>query len=938
MVRECVRQGRGSSVLWLVAGFLGFGGGRVPAAPAAQVDLASKTAWTFQPDGENTQAKTLPVPAGGWRLNGFPEATAGTYERRIQIPKLPGGGPQVTEIAFEAVNWEATVSVGPDAAHLQEAAHHLSAWTPFRVDISRYVTPGGSALLRVYVRDRTFFKDAEGHYTVPAATEWNDREARGILRGVWLRVYPVVYIEDVFVRPSTVQNTLAYDVTIVNASDKVRRVAVEGRLSAWNPGVKWNYPNLPALKVDVGAHTGKRFTLSPVAWTPGRASWWWPNVPYRPDYHAQLYNLSLTLEDGWPNPATGNKPPALQTEIVRFGFCTPGQQGNTYTLNGVRINLRGDSLPEGTIGTDAFARLPGFLPPTATNPGWPGAVRNYQRLNVNVVRMHQVPCTHYMMDVCDELGLLVIPETAIRGAGARANLTALPDSYTAHLRELILRDRNHPSVFKWSLENELFGAPEAFLRTLYDTCQSADGTRPCSIDDNADYPSWPGFAVMEHYTQSPGTPDAAGGHPRTDRPFGQGEYVWPAGNTPRGPLWFALMTRSLRAHDNADYRPYTLLDVWPGVIPGLTPTNFPDPPLPPVSLEQGGRSVLDPARPWEDPFLQLLQRSFAPVAAYDREFDIANTPSNGHGEWPGLLPTLPSGQTVTRQLVLFNDEFTGSQLKLDVAPVLRPKSDTRLPLPIITRKVSLAPGAHTTLALDLPVPAVKVNTTLEITLRVSKGGQELFRETLPFVIVPEGAAGTQAQFEGRDDTTQGNWVGHYGAQAFLVPIRQGYAAHALPSIFMQRGTGFETRANSPFDERLEQQNALLNLETAESVDDPRVALHGPGLTDRSPTAFTTEGGQPLMMRVNTSDGQPHLLSLYLLDYPRKGQAMDVDIFDLQGHRLDTRRVDSYGNGAYLRYRFTGSIIVRMTPLTSDAPTLSGFFIDPAPGAGLLWQK
>jgi hypothetical protein len=910
------------------------------AEPAVEVNLASRTAWTFQPEEPNAQAKTLAVPAGGWRLNGFPTATAGTYERRIQIPKLPGGGPQITFVAFEAVNWEAVVSVGPDTDHLEEAGRHLSAWTPFRIDISRYVTPGASALLRVHVRDRNFFKDAEGHFTVPAATEWNDRQGRGILRGVALQVYPTTYIEDLFVKPSTPTNTLACTVTLHNASDQARTVSLSAALSAWNASARWNYPPLPAATLSLKPGERHTVTLGPVPWTPGRASWWWPNVPYRPDYHAQLHRLTLELRDGRYDPKMTKPPRLLQTENVRFGFCTPGQKGNVYTLNGVRVNLRGDSLPEGTIGTDAFARLPGFLPPTKTDPGWPGAVRNYQRLNVNVIRMHQVPCTRYMMDVCDALGMLVIPETAIRGARVKANLTALPDSYTTHLRELILRDRNHPSVFKWSLENELFGAPEAFLRRLYDTCKEADGTRPCSIDDNADYPNWPDFAVIEHYSQPPGTPDAAGGAPRTDRPFGQGEYIWPEGATPPGAVWWGLTTRSLREHANADTRPYTLIDVWPGVIPGLTPTNFPDPRLPPDSLEQGGRSLLHPPLPWQDSAIRLIQRSFAPVAVYDRAFDIACTPSNGKGEWPAILPMLPAGKTVTRQLIVFNDEFAGQTLQVRAQPVLRPdiKAPYALdkPLPPITRTISVPPGGHALVPLDLNVPQVARNTELSVTLSVWKENRKRYEEELRFVIVPEGRGGTTVRYEGRDDRTQGNWVTAsgqriYGMDAFLIPVPLGRSGFQMPEIMIQRGTGFDQTnpARSP-TEGWTVQGDLMIYERPPRVTDPRVALHGPGMIEREAIAFLADA-EPIRMRVDTTDGKPRLLSLYLLDYRRTKEAADVTIFDQYGHRLDSRRVTDYENGAYLRYRFTGSVLIQITSLTNSPATLSGIFVDPLPG-------
>jgi hypothetical protein len=885
-------------------------------------------------------------------LNGFPAATAGVYERPISVPKLPGGGPQVTQLAFEAVNWEAIVSVGPDRAHLQEAGRHLSAWTPFTVDISRYVTPGQTTLVRVHVRDRNSFQNSQGSFTLPAATEWNDRQARGIIRGVLLQVYPATYIANVFVQPNTTANTLTCDVTVVNRAADTREVTLSGAFTPWNRGTTWRYPTIAPISLLLAPDQTQVVRLGPVKWTLGRASWWWPNVPYRSDYRAQLHNLTVTMQLGPPKQGHPVQMRLPDTDVVRFGFCTPGQIGNTYTLNGVRINLRGDSLPEGTIGTDAFARLPGFLPPTAANSGWPGAVRNYLRLNFNVVRMHQVPCTRYMMDVCDEQGLLVIPETAIRGGGLKKeDITVQPAAFTTHLRELVLRDRNHPSVFKWSLENELFGAPETFIRSLYDTCMAADGTRPCSIDDNADYPSWPQFAVLQHYSQRAGAADAQGGKPRGDRPYGQGEYVWPQGNSPAGAIWFGLETRAMRAHDNADLRPYTLIDLWPGVIPGLHPTSFPDPHLPPDSLEQGGRSLLDPPVPWRAPAIKMLQRSLAPVAAYDPDYDNDHIADNAGSFWPSRLTALPAGQTVTRRYIVFNDEFSGKTLRVRIQPALYAKRDQATQLPAIIRAVTVPPGGHTTFAVSFSLPPVTVNTLLTLTAHVSKDDEERFMEANSFLAVPPGVAGAQAKFIDRDDQTLGNWPGIYGKQAFFVPIRTGIASFCDIGFSIRRGTGFEITKDSPVDELAHLQGAFDILDKASTVNDARVPLGGNGLTTRDPIVFTVEPGSyvdpkkstlhlvspPLILRVDTPDGKPHRLSLYCLDYKREGRAMSVDLYDLQGHPLESRRLSDFGNGTYMRFRITGSVMVLVTSLDKERPALSGAFLDPDTGEGLLWQ-
>ena len=152
---------------------------------------------------------------------------------------------------------------------------------------------------------------------------------------------------------------------------------------------------------------------------------------------------------------------APATPRYRFGFRESTQNGEHYHLNGVRLNFRGDSLQGANYDRidnggkgDAYDTLPGFLPPSTGNGGWPQAVDNYQRLNYNVVRIHQEPASPYMLDVADELGLMIIDETAIRGSSRPQNFDAGRANMVAHARALVLRDRNHPAIIRWSQVNE----------------------------------------------------------------------------------------------------------------------------------------------------------------------------------------------------------------------------------------------------------------------------------------------------------------------------------------------------------------------------------------------------------------------------------------------------------------------------------------------------
>jgi hypothetical protein len=258
----------------------------------------------------------------------------------------------------------------------------------------------------------------------------------------------------------------------------------------------------------------------------------------------------------------------------------------------------------------------------------------------------------------------------------------------------------------------------------------------------------------------------------------------------------------------------------------------------------------------------------------------------------------------------------------------RARIEVTIPLPAVKpRAAAENPPSNEALA------AVKPNMALELMLLVRKDGVERYREYDLYTLVPPD--GTRARFEGRDDRTQGNWVGVYGSQAYAVPIHLGRSSSQLDFVRILRGRGTERTDFDPAQEMagsVEEQEALTALDVGDSVADPRVPLHMPGSTKRDPVAFMALGA-PLFMRVITTDRRPHLLSLYLLDYRRKALAMDVDILDMEGHRLDTRRIDDYGNGAFVRYRFTGAVIAQLTPLYEGNPTLSAAFVDAASEGG-----
>lgn len=710
-----------------VAGVDGFTAGD---AAIASVDLSGT--WSFTPSGQGTTSIT--VPGGGWYKQGFTNVSEAVYSRSITVPST--GQPQSVWIEFGAVNHQATLSVDGQAVATQ-----TTAFTPSKFDITPYAAPGTTHTISVDVKGRGALKNpSNGRYLVPDAAEWSEAVPQGIYRSAFLRVYPAVYVSDTFVHTSVAAQTLSYDVSVANTSSSARTVTLTGALTSDN-GSSFSYPALPSKTVTVPAHSTSTVTVGPVAWNLGSASYWWPNVPYQAGYRAQLHDLAVhaATDDGHTSDAT-----------YRFGFREFTQNGSYYYLNGVRANLRGDDLQgadydrinNGGEG-DAYDTLPGFLAPSSTNGGWPQAVDDYQRLNYNVVRIHQEPASPYMLDVADEMGLMIIDETAIRGSSGGQDFVAGHDNMVAHARALVLRDRDHPSVIRWSQVNEPNNSGQdsgQFEQDLYTAMNGADGTRPVSVDEGPGAPptlypnmTYANFALVPHYMDGLGNYGESLWSPN-GRPIGEGEYIWPACSTTQGFEWFATATAAKRGKDASDLRPYTLLSAWAGFVPGVRTTDF---------TTEEGRHPLYGAdnlpNPWSNPQIQRVQDAFNPIAAIDLPYWSASGPSDAAGDFP--LPSAVAGYSygasVTRNVTVFNDDFSNTSVGFTWTAYLNQVGGTVIASGNNTLTIPL--GSRVTQPVTFTAPSS--GSRVYLVLSTSKSGTATFNDAAEYFTLGGSSSG-----------------------------------------------------------------------------------------------------------------------------------------------------------------------------------------------------
>lgn len=177
------------------------------------------------------------------------------------------------------------------------------------------------------------------------------------------------------------------------------------------------------------------------------------------------------------------------TVPVKFGFKEIDYSaGKGLLLNGNVIKLNGACLhhDNGILGAAAFDAAEYRKAQLMKEAGF------------NAVRTSHNPPSEAFLDACDELGLLVIDEAfdGWKEAKNPYDYSVLIDEWwDKDLAALVKRDRNHPSVFCWSIGNEIIErkSPEAVERAkmMADYIRGLDGQkRPVTSALAAWDPDW----------------------------------------------------------------------------------------------------------------------------------------------------------------------------------------------------------------------------------------------------------------------------------------------------------------------------------------------------------------------------------------------------------------------------------------------------------------
>jgi beta-glucuronidase len=373
------------------------------------------------------------------------------YQTNVWVPR--GWQGRRIVLHFESATHRATVWVND-----VEVMSHEGGYTPFEADITDHVTAGQQVRITALINNTLHWQSIPPGVIedTPAGKRqryWHDFfNYAGIHRSVWLSATDPAHITDI-----TITTDLDGDNGVINYT-----VAAEGA-----DDLETNLILRNAEGTEVATDIGSSGTLSVPSvhkWAPG---------------DGYLYDLEIQLVRG---------DTVVDSYHQSVGVRTIEVDGIRFLINGEPFYFTGfgkhEDLPVIGKGHNDAYLLHDF-----TLLDWIGA---------NSFRTSHYPYSEDVLNYADRQGIVIIDETAAVGLnmglgggifGSQGYQTFSPDTandatqevHAQAIRELIARDKNHPSVVLWSIANEPESDTEGaenYFRPLFDVAREADPTRP----------------------------------------------------------------------------------------------------------------------------------------------------------------------------------------------------------------------------------------------------------------------------------------------------------------------------------------------------------------------------------------------------------------------------------------------------------------------------
>lgn len=625
-------------------------------------------------------------------------APFGALERSLEVPDIPPGWRAI--LRFSGVGFACEVLVNG-----RRAGAHWGPFGEFGLDVTELLSAGNVAVVRVIyaseeiaLRPRTEPETYAGGPSQDVPVLWHPRgktrDIRGLWREVCLELRPACHLADLSVETRPVGPRLTLKGSIPGAPDGLRVTAEvsDGRGTSWTLG--------PVVAKD------GRFRLT--GRCPG-AALWSPDSP-------RLYEVTLRLLQGEG---------LMDRAVFPVGFREIKVRGADIYLNGRPLRLYGTSV------TDPFLTKAQIRDRLA----W------FRGLNMNTVRFHGQPHPEHCLDAADEVGILVVDESDLFGTCDAAHYpygdATFARAVEADFREWIGRDRLHPSVVVWSLENEVTaawpyserGPLTRWLASLAAVARRYDPARPLEYESDGD-PLGVADIVCVHYPGEGYCATGVHGQLRpatTDKPFMVGEFGFIDDSKGAAARWVgdaAYYEPTAQAEGVRRYLRATIEGGRRNRLDGILPFQWL------YAEPRWAPPAPDGRRAAEAPLALELRRLFAavllsltddePTVAFDDAGPVVATVTDGS--------SYVSGETIRKTVHIQSDLRTDLRARADWS--LSPPGETA----VAGGTIAIACPADGVAEAKLAIPAPEVADTTEYRLTVRIPG--VAERTAPIVVYP----------------------------------------------------------------------------------------------------------------------------------------------------------------------------------------------------------
>ena len=412
----------------------------------------------------------------------------GSYRRSFTLPASWKG--RQTFLTFDGVNSAFYVWINGEKVGYSEDTR-----LPSEFNITRYLKPGQNTIAVEVYRwcDGSYMEDQDF---------WR---MSGIFRNVTLVSRAEVYVRDFQVLTPFDSDyrdaTLKLRMNVRNLKESPQSVTVEATLFD-SAGKQVLPPMLKRTEVSGGKDVVveiDRVVKHPKQWS--------AEVP-------NLYKLLLTLKD-----ANGK---TIETIPWRVGFRQSEIKGNQILFNGKKLMIRGVNRHEHDPD----------LGQVMTRDRLIQDIQLMKQNNINAVRTSHYPNVPEWYELADEYGLYILDEANIEshgyGAGEQQRISDSEDFTDAHVsrvRNVIERDKNHPSIIGFSMGNEA-----GYGRNFLAAKQWAKSSHPEFFIIYEPHDSVHGDALSPMYVKPQEIADYYAKHGE-GRPFFEIEYAHAMGNS-----------------------------------------------------------------------------------------------------------------------------------------------------------------------------------------------------------------------------------------------------------------------------------------------------------------------------------------------------------------------------------------------------------------------